>query len=169
MNDKKTSKIISIKTNGFEKYLLSLPDESQENAKIKYASMAVRFWFYAEAADGYKKRNERQIIINFIQLFFTEESLFPQSKYSEEERKKILKDLMDTESLQVALLEIVRYLLEMPMEIRESFFYDACFIITIDRQVVNKEVDFLDEFAKDIGIQADYKLKMYQYFWIKLG
>ena len=55
------------------------------------------------------------------------------------------------------------------MEIREAFFYDACFIITIDRQVVNKEVDFLDEFAKDIGIQADYKFKMYQYFWIKLG
>jgi len=166
MNNNKSSRIIDIKTNGFDKYLNSLPAESQENAKKKYASMAVRFWFYAEDADGYKKKNERQKIINFIELFFSEESLFPQSKYSDEERKKILIDLMDSESLHVDLQDIVRYLLEMPVEIKESFFYDACYIITIDRQVVNKEVDFLNELGKNIEIQDNFKNKTFQYFWI---
>jgi uncharacterized membrane protein YebE (DUF533 family) len=167
MNNNKSSQIIDIKTNGFDKYLSNLPAESQENAKKKFASMAVRFWFYAEDADGYKKKNERQKIINFIQLFFSEQSLFPQSKYSEEERKNILKDLMDSESLQVDLRDIVRYLLEMPEGIKESFFFDACYIITTDRQVVSKEVDFLNAFAKDIQIQSNFKDKMFQFFWIK--
>ena len=167
MNNNKSSQIIDIKSNGFNNYLITLPDESQENAKKKYASMAVRFWFYAEDADGYKKKNERQKIMTFIQLFFTEGSLFPQSKYNEEERKNILKDLMDSESFKVEMREIVRYLMEMPMGIRESFFYDACYIITVDRQVVNKEIDFLNEFAKDIEIESNFKDKMYQYFWIK--
>ena len=167
MNNNKSSQIIDIKSNGFNNYLITLPDESQENAKKKYASMAVRFWFYAEDADGYKKKNERQKIISFIQLFFSEESLFPQNKYNEEERKNILKDLMDSESFKVEMREIVRYLLEMPMGIRESFFYDACYIITIDRQVVNKEVDFLNELARDIEIDSNFKFKMFQFFWIK--
>lgn len=166
MNNNKSSQIIDIKKNGFDKYLITLPAESQENAKKKYASMAVRFWFYAEDADGYKKRNERQKIMNFIQLFFSEESLFPQNIYPEEERKYILKDLIDTESLEVDLRDIIQYLLEMPMQIRESFFYDACYIVSLDKQVVKKEVDFLIEFGKKIEIQESYKNKLFQFFWI---
>ncbi len=166
MNNNKSSQIIEIKKNGFDKYLITLPAESQENAKKKYASMAVRFWFYAEDADGYKKRNERQKIMNFIQLFFSEESLFPQNIYPEEERKYILKDLIDTESLEVDLRDIIQYLLEMPMQIRESFFYDACYIVSLDKQVVKKEVEFLIEFGKKIEIQESYKNKLFQFFWI---
>jgi predicted nucleic acid-binding protein len=166
MDNNKSSQIIDIKKNGFDKYLITLPVESQENAKKKYASMAVRFWFYAEDADGYKKRNERQKIMNFIQLFFSEESLFPQNTYPEEERKYILKDLIDSESLEVDLHDIVQYLLEMPMQIRESFFYDACYIVSLDKQVVKKEVDFLIEFGKKIEIQEKYKNKLFQFFWI---
>ncbi len=166
MNNNKSSQIIDIKKNGFDKYLITLPAESQENAKKKYASMAVRFWFYAEDADGYKKRNERQKIMNFIQLFFSEESLFPQNIYPEEERKYILKDLIDTESLEVDLRDIIQYLLEMPMQIRESFFYDACYIVSLDKQVVKKEVEFLIEFGKKIEIQESYKNKLFQFFWI---
>ena len=166
MNNNKSSQIIEIKKNGFDKYLITLPAESQENAKKKYASMAVRVWFYAEDADGYKKRNERQKIMNFIQLFFSEDSLFPQNTYPEDERKYILKDLIDSESLEVNLSDIVQYLLEMPMQIRESFFYDACNIVSLDKQVVKKEVDFLIEFGKSIEIQEKYKNKLFQFFWI---
>ena len=47
--------IVDISTNGFLKYLETLPEQSREKAKNRYASMAVRLWYDAEGADGYRK------------------------------------------------------------------------------------------------------------------
>jgi uncharacterized tellurite resistance protein B-like protein len=166
MVKKNESLIIDISTNGFLKYLETLPEESQEKAKNRYASMAVRLWYDAEGADGYRKKIEREKIISLIQNFFIEDSLFSPKFYSIEKRKSILKDLIDSESSSVTMEDVCNYLKTLPESIRDAFFHDACFIIATDKQIATKEVDYLKNLGKLLNIPEEEIKKEFSFFWI---
>ena len=166
MSKKRVSQIIDVETNGFLVYLDSLPLESKEKARNRYASMAVRLWYDAEGADGYRKKPEREKIVSLIQEFFKDDSLFPKKTHSDDQRKKILKDLLDSESASVTMEEVADYLKSLPDTVRFSFFHDACYIISIDKHVATKEVEYLEQLGKLFGIPQDTIIKEFQLFWI---
>jgi uncharacterized tellurite resistance protein B-like protein len=166
MAKKNESFIIDISANGFLKYLETLPEESREKAKNKYASMSVRLWYDAEGADGYRKKIEREKIVSLIQKFFNEDSLFSPKFYSIEKRKSILKDLIDSESSSVTMEEVCNYLKTLPESIRDAFFHDACFIIATDKQIATKEVDYLKNLGKLFNIPEEEMKKEFSFFWI---
>jgi uncharacterized tellurite resistance protein B-like protein len=166
MAKKNESLIIDISSNGFLKYLENLPEESREKAKNRFASMAVRLWYDAEGADGYRKKIEREKIISLIQNFFSEDSLFSPKLYSIEKRKSILKDLIDSESSSITMEEVSNYLKTLPESIRDAFFHDACFIIATDKQIATKEIDYLDNLGKLLNIPEEKVKKEFSFFWI---
>ena len=161
-----TSQLVSIKTNGYLDYLSGLPEATREEAKLRFASMTVSMWFYMEAVDGYRKKVERDKIISWIQLFFSEDSLFPNNIYDENKRKKILKNLMDNETISIKIDSIIEYINTLPDSIRNAFFNDACLIVNLDKQIATKELQFLEEFAKKITIKSEDKKKMFSRHWI---
>ncbi len=166
MAKKNESLIVDISTNGFLKYLETLPEQSREKAKNRYASMAVRLWYDAEGADGYRKKIEREKIVSLIQNFFSEDSLFSLKLYSIEKRKSILKDLIDSESSSVTMEEVSNYLKTLPGSIRDAFFHDACFIIATDKQIATKEIDYLNSLGKLLHIPEEEIKKEFSFFWI---
>jgi uncharacterized tellurite resistance protein B-like protein len=166
MNQKKISEIIDVKGNGFLGYLETLPESSKEMARSKYASMAVRLWYDAEGADGYRKKVEREKIISLIQKFFSEDSLFPSKNYSTDQRKKILTDLIDADSASISIEEVSEYLKTLPDSVRYAFFHDACYIICIDSQIATKEVDYLVNLGSMMSIPEEIRKKKFQFFWI---
>lgn len=168
MSQKKISEIINIQGNGFLEYLETLPDPSKEMARNKYASMAVRLWYDAEGADGYRKKIERDKIRDLIQKFFSDESLFPSKNYSADQRKKILTDLIDADSASVPMQEVCDYLKTLPDSVRYAFFHDACYIISIDSQIATKEVDYLESIANMMSIPEEVRKKKFQFFWIHM-
>lgn len=166
MSQKKVSQIVEISTNGFIAYLETLPEESRESARRRYASMAVRLWYDAEGADGYRKKVEREKILGLIQEFFKDDSLFPLSLYSADQRKSILKDLIDSDSASLKIEELADYLSSLPDTVRFSFFHDACYIIAVDKQIATKEIKYLEELGKTFVIPQDIIKKEFLYFWI---
>lgn len=166
MSKKRVSQIVEVETNGFLVYLESLPVESRERARSRYASMAVRLWYDAEGADGYRKKAEREKIVSLIQEFFKDDSLFPTKTYSADQRKGILKDLLDSESVSLNMEEVADYLKSLPDTVRISFFHDACYIISIDKHVATKEVEYLEKLGKLFGIPQETIIKEFQLFWI---
>ena len=166
MAKKNESLIIDISSNGFLKYLETLPEQSREKAKNRFASMAVRLWYDAEGADGYRKKIEREKIVSLIQNFFSEDSLFSLKLYSIEKRKSILKDLIDSESSSVTMEEVSNYLKTLPGSIRDAFFHDACFIIATDKQIATKEIDYLNSLGKLLHIPEEEIKKEFSFFWI---
>lgn len=166
MSQKKVSEILDILGNGFLRYLETLPDPSKELARSKYASMAVRLWYDAEGADGYRKKVEREKIVSLIQKFFTEESLFPTKIYSADQRKKILTDLIDADSASIPIEELCDYIKTLPDSVRYAFFHDACYIISIDSQIATKEVEYLENLSNMMSIPEEIRKKKFQFFWI---
>lgn len=157
------SRIAKVNENGYRELEKSVEASELLSFRKKYATMAIDVWFLAESSDRYIRREERELVLEFIKYLFQPESLFPPAEYDEATQKNILLELVGLKD-NLPPLSVVGDYLRKYHQLAPVFLFDACMIIHLDGRVLTSEQEFLRDFIRLSNIPDTQKNEILRQF-----